>query len=129
LNHPVDQKVLFLAKGLTAVHLVNSNFLGFSGFMGCANRGRFFISRVTACPHCGNEDVVSFEEPQALEVQQSFWDRLRGKEPPVPENLQDPVSSSFCYVLKKTFVLRKGKHRCPSCGDTGLEFFRTGFFD
>jgi hypothetical protein len=32
-------------------------------------------------------------------------------------------------VLKKTFVLRKGKHRCPSCGDTALEFFRTGFFD
>jgi hypothetical protein len=72
---------------------------------------------------------VSFEEPQAPEVKQSFWDKLRGKEPPVPENLQDPVSSSFCYVLKKTFVLRKGKHCCPTCGDTGLEFFRTGFFD
>lgn len=82
-----------------------------------------------ACPHCGNEDVVSFEEPQPPEVKQSFWDRLRGKEPPIPENLQDPVSSSFCYVLKKTFVLRKGKHRCPSCSDTELEFFRTGFFD
>jgi hypothetical protein len=72
---------------------------------------------------------VSFEEPQAPEVKQSFWGKLKGKEPPVPENLQDPVSSSFCYVLKKTFVLRKGKHRCPSCGGAGLEFFRTGFFD
>ena len=87
------------------------------------------LSDNRACPHCGNEDVVSFEEPQPPEVQQSFWDKLRGKEPLVPENLQDPVSSSFCYVLKKTFVLRRGKHRCPSCGDSGLEFFRTGFFD
>jgi len=72
---------------------------------------------------------VPYEEPQPPVVQQSFWDKLRGKEPPVPENLQDPVSSSFCYVLKKTFVLRKGKHHCPNCGDPGLEFFRTGFFD
>ena len=87
------------------------------------------LSDTHSCPQCGNEDVVSFEEPQPPVVQQSFWDKLRGKEPPVPENLQDPVSSLFCYVLKKTFVLRKGKHRCPSCGDTGLEFFRTGFFD
>jgi hypothetical protein len=72
---------------------------------------------------------VSFEEPQPPEVKQSFWDKLRGKKPPVPENLQDPVSSSFCFILNKTFVLRKGKHRCPGGGDTGLEFFRTGFFD
>jgi len=54
------------------------------------------LSDNRACPHCGNEDVVSFEEPQPPEVKQSFWDRLRGKELSVPENLQDPVSSSFC---------------------------------
>jgi len=59
----------------------------------------------------------------------SFWDKVWGEEPPVPENLQDPVSTSVYYVLKKTFVLRKGKHRCPSCGYTAMEFFRTGFFD
>ena len=57
------------------------------------------LSGNRACPQCGHEDVVSFEEPQSPEVQQSFWDKLRGKEPPVPENLQDPVSSSFCYVF------------------------------
>jgi len=28
--------------GFTAVHLVNSNFLGFSGFVGCANSGSGF---------------------------------------------------------------------------------------
>jgi predicted RNA-binding Zn-ribbon protein involved in translation (DUF1610 family) len=82
-----------------------------------------------SCPQCGNKDVVSFEEPQPPEIKPSFWERLRGNEPRVPEDLRNPISSSFCYVLRKTFILRKGNHRCPSCGNTALEFFRTGFFD
>jgi len=44
----------------------------------------------------------------------------------MPENLQDPVSSSFCDVLKTTFVLGKGKHLCLRCGDVTMELFRTG---
>jgi hypothetical protein len=72
---------------------------------------------------------VSFEEPQLPAVNQSFWDKFRRKEPPVPENLQNPVSSSSCHVLNKKFVLRKGKHWYPSCGDSTVEFFHSGFFD
>jgi hypothetical protein len=42
MNHPADQKVLLFGQGFTAVHLVSSSFLGFSGFMGSANSGAVF---------------------------------------------------------------------------------------
>ena len=41
------------------------------------------LSHDHAYPEYGNKNVVSFEEPQSPEVQQTFLDRLRSKSRPL----------------------------------------------
>ena len=45
------KKCFCLAMGLTAVHLLNSSFLGFSGFMNYRPQRLVCISRNTSCPN------------------------------------------------------------------------------
>ena len=41
----------------------------------------------------------------------------------------DVVEESYCYVLKKYFVITKDKHYCPKCNEKNLTFHISALFD
>lgn len=87
------------------------------------------LSDAHGCPNCGSGKVASYEEPRPPAVKLTFWQKLKGYRPPKPENLRDPLYSGYCGVQKKDFVIKRGKHHCPKCGETELQFYFADFSD
>ena len=89
------------------------------------------LSESQTCKVCGSGDVHSYEALTKTLSDDSFLKKL-------PTNfllkigyhrLDAVQEETFCYPLKKTFVLLRGNHFCPKCKNQSMRFFTSMLFD
>ena len=83
------------------------------------------------CSNCSGTNIQSYEADTKTLSYKSLLNRL-------PTELLAKTGyhrtdivheESFCYPLKKTFVLTRGMHYCPRCKEFGMTFFTSMLYD
>ena len=89
------------------------------------------LSQPLICKECGSTEIHSYAALTKTLSYNSLLTRLPTKVlKTAGYHTSDVVQEeTFCFSLKKTFVLLRGDHHCPQCKSNSMQFVTSMLYD